>query len=106
MRRTHTLALLLVMLAACGATPIQREMQYAIAIKTVQTQTVAALDFGILDADAGAAIQVGTRTATDTLKKAVAARRDGLPNAVGDALLDAVLSALLNVQGLLASGGK
>ncbi len=101
---TKQILVMVVLVAGCAATPIQREMQYAIAIKQVQTQTISALDFNIMSAETGEAIQVGTRTATETLKRAVAARRDGLPVTVQDALLDAVLTAIVQVQAIIAKG--
>ena len=106
MKRNPIPIIALLLMASCAATPIQREMQYAISIKQVQDQTVSALDFGILSADVGEAIQAGTRTATDALKRAIAARRDGLPLTVQDALLDTALSAIVNVQAILAKGEK
>ena len=97
---------ILLLLVGCASTPIQREMQLAIAIKQVQTQTIAALDFGVMDADTGEAVQVGTRTATDMLRKAIATRRSGMSVSVSNAMLDGVLSALANVQAILLKGEK
>jgi len=69
------IALLLV--AACATTPIGREMQAVKALTAANDAAVSALDFGVIKADDGVAIQEITRAATADLKRAIAARRAG-----------------------------
>ena len=97
MKRTHTLALLLIFAVGCGATPIQREFQIAHGIIDTNDAAVMALDFGILSADEGALLQVGTQGVTEALNKAIKARRGGAVIGVIDALLTAVEDSLLKV---------
>jgi len=103
MRRAILLPLLLV--AACATTPMSRAYQYGVAIKSVNEATVTALDFGVIKADEGEAIQAATRTATADLKRAVVDIRAGTSRAVVDRILDAVGAALAEAQRILATKG-
>lgn len=101
MRRTAFIPLVLVALAACASTPIQRELQYAKAIVAANDATATALDFGVIKADTGAAIQQMTRAATQDLKRAITARRAGAPRNTVDRILALVEDALERAAVLL-----
>lgn len=103
MKRAILIPLLL--LAACATTPMGRAFQYGVAIKGVNEQTTMALDFGIISADDGEAIQAVTRVATADLKRAVADIKADKPREITDRVLDAVLAGLTQAQVILARKG-
>jgi len=96
MRRTPVLLPIVAVLAlvACASQPINKELQAAKTIKTVNETAVTALDFGIIDAPAGEKIQALTRVATADLKRAIAARRSGADLASWDRIMQIVLDTL------------
>lgn len=92
---------ILLLLAACAATPKQRELQYVQSLKTAQNLTVTALDNNIISADDGAKIHALLQVAIADLRRAVDARRKGAPRAVTDRILDAVEAALVEATRLI-----
>ena len=105
MRRAVTILALVVVCAACASDPMTRAYQYGKAIQGVNEQTVLALDYGIIKADEGEAVQAITRTATSDLKRAVTDIKAGQPRSVTDRILDAVLAGLKNAQTILSRKG-
>jgi len=101
-RRTVWALVLVALCAACATTPQQRELAAAQAIARVNDSAVTALDFGIIKADAGEAIQALTRTATEELRRCVAARRAGEPRDVWAAVLETTLGLLGRAEAILA----
>jgi len=101
--RSRTLALLLMaaMVAACGATQQQRELQAAKAIQTTNESTAQALDFGIIKADEGEVVQGFTRLATQDLKRAISARRAGQPKEAWERIMDIVFDGLAEAARIL-----
>ena len=91
----------LLLVAACASTPRQRELQAIGAIQSVNGATVTALDYGVISADEGEAVQVATRTATSALKGAIAARKAGKALDVYDAILSGVQTALAEALRIL-----
>jgi len=102
----HALILPLLILAACAATPVQREMQYAEGIKTIQRATITAVDFDLITIPDAEAIQAVLRTATADLRRAIAARRAGVPMQEWSRILAIVDDALTRVEAILARKGK
>ena len=108
MRRQNIVAMLvlIVAVAGCAATQQQRELQAATAIATANDTAAQALDFGIIKADEGEAIQAITRVATADLKRAIAARRAGIERSDWDAIMDIVFDALNRTAVILAGREK
>lgn len=100
MRRNTFIALLLVA-AACATTPQGRELQIANAIRDTNNAAVTALDFGIIKADEGAAIQAITQVATADLKRAIGARRSGAPLQEWERIVSIIEDALIRAAVLL-----
>jgi hypothetical protein len=99
-KRTPILALLLV-LAACATTPQGRELQTAKAIQGVNDNAVVALNFDIISADEGEAVQAATRTMTRDLKRAIAARRAGEPLEAWERIMLGIQDALKEASRIL-----
>ena len=96
----YRILLPVLLIAACAATPRQREMQYVQAIKAANDATAAALDFDIIKASEAEAVQAATRTATVALREAIAGRRAGKTDA-WDIALKAVEKALSEAMRIL-----
>ena len=92
----------LIALVACAATPKQRELQYITAMTDAAKTTTAALDVGAISADTGAQISAILKVARNDLKRAVADRRAGKPEAQWGRVLSIVQDALTQVAVLLA----
>lgn len=101
-RNTAALVVLLAVMAACGVTQQQRELQAITAITEANDGAAKALDFNIIKADEGEAIQVLTRTATAELKRAIAARRAGVSRSSWDSIMDIVFDTLTQVSVIMA----
>lgn len=101
MKKRYAVPIVALLLVACAATPIQRELQVARGIVDANDTTTMALDFDIISADTGEEIQVATRSLTTALKDAIAARRAGKPRSVANALLSAAEDALIRVIALI-----
>ena len=102
MKQKYAIPILLV-IAACATTPQGRELQAVKTITNINDSTVTALDFGIIKADEGVAIQALTRAATVDLKRAIAARRAGQAYETWDRLLNIVDTVLVEASRILAA---
>ena len=101
MRRAMILPILLV-LAACAATPRGKAYQYTKALTGINRTTTTALGYDLITADEAEAVQAATRAATVDLKRAIADINAGQPSDVTERVLALVLASLNEAQRLLA----
>ena len=104
MRRAMILPILLV-LAACAATPRGKAYQYTKALTGINRTTTTALGYDLITADEAEAVQAATRAATVDLKRAIAAINSGSTRDVTTRILDLVLAGIVEAQRLLAVKG-
>lgn len=100
-QKFSVLLVLLALVAACGVTQQQRELQAAEAIKTTQRSAINALEFDIISADEGEVVQGLTRVATADLKRAINARRAGQERSSWDRIMDIVFDGLAEAAVIL-----
>ena len=93
-QKFSVLIVLLALVAACGVTQQQRELQAAEAIKTTQRAAIDALEFDIISAEEGEVVQGITRVATQDLKRAINARRAGQTRTAWNRIIDVVFDGL------------
>lgn len=100
-RQVVPLLLLFLLVSACASTRMGKELQFAKAIVGANESVVTALDFDIITADTGEALQGITRVATLDLKRAIAARRAGRKQKDVDRIFNLVRDGLLEVARVL-----
>ena len=107
MRKTVTLPLVLLVVAACSTFASQRVVQYNATIEEAYKQVTIYLDAGKLSADDGAAVIAALDVASKQVDRYWDASKTGAPRSVKTAILQGITDALAEAEKiLLAKGAK